>query len=74
VPQRVKDRAEVLRLNDRGWYVEQIAEHFNWHVETVRDTLKRWQKDGQGGLWDAPLPPWPRRWKEAGLGVRVTSK
>jgi hypothetical protein len=25
VPQRVKDRAEVLRLNAQGWYVEKIA-------------------------------------------------
>lgn len=67
VAQRVKDRAEVLRLNYRGWYVEKIAEHFNWHVETVRDTLKRWQKDGLGGLWDAPRPGGQRRWEEADL-------
>lgn len=67
VPQRVKDRAEVLRLNNRGWYVEQIAAHFNWHVETVRDTLKRWQKDGLGGLWDAPRPGAQKRWEEADL-------
>ncbi len=67
VPQRVKDRAEVLRLNDRGWYVEQIADYFNWNVETVRDTLKRWQKDGLGGLWDAPRAGGQRRWEEADL-------
>lgn len=35
VPQRVKDRAEVLRLNARGWYVEQIAAHLNWTPQTV---------------------------------------
>ena len=30
VSQRVKDRAEVLRLNAQGWYVEKIANYFNW--------------------------------------------
>ncbi len=28
VPQKVKDRAEVVRLNAHGWYVEKIAAHF----------------------------------------------
>jgi hypothetical protein len=35
---RIKDRAEVVRLNAHGWYVEKIAAHFNWHPQTVRDT------------------------------------
>jgi hypothetical protein len=29
VPQKVKDRAVVIRLNAHGWYVEKIAAHFN---------------------------------------------
>ena len=28
VPQKVKDRAEVIRLNAHGWYVEKIAAHY----------------------------------------------
>ena len=52
VPHRVKDRADVVRMNARGDYVETIAAYFNWHVETVRNTLKRWQKGGVGGLWE----------------------
>ncbi|MBS9390582.1 MAG: helix-turn-helix domain-containing protein [Dolichospermum sp. WA123] len=36
VSQKVKDRAEVVRLNSRGWYVEKIAVHFNWAEQTVR--------------------------------------
>ena len=51
VPQRVKDRAEVLRLSHRGWYVEQIADFFSWHLQTVRETLHRWREKGLGGLW-----------------------
>jgi hypothetical protein len=27
VPQKVKDRAEIIRLNAHGWYVEKIAAH-----------------------------------------------
>ncbi|MBV9387203.1 MAG: helix-turn-helix domain-containing protein [Chroococcidiopsidaceae cyanobacterium CP_BM_ER_R8_30] len=35
VPQKVKDRAEVIRLNADGWYVEKIAAHFDWTAQTV---------------------------------------
>lgn len=52
VPQRVKDRAEVLRLNAQGWYVEKIAHYFNWHPQTVRETIHRWETKGLGGLWE----------------------
>jgi transposase len=54
VPQKVKDRAEVVRLNARGWYVEKIAAHFNWTEQTVRAVLHKWQKFGTEGLWDNP--------------------
>ena len=39
VPQKVKDRAEVVRLNAHGAYVEKIAAHFNWTPQTVREVL-----------------------------------
>ena len=52
VPQKVKDRAEVVRLNAHGWYVEKIAAHFNWSPQTVREVLHKWQKLGLEGLWD----------------------
>ncbi len=29
VPQKVKDRAEVIGLNAHGWYVEKIAAHLS---------------------------------------------
>lgn len=67
VPQRVKDRAEVVRMNARGDYVETIAMYFDWHVETVRKTIKRWQTGGLGGLWEASGRGKPRRWQEADL-------
>jgi len=38
VPQKVKDRAEVVRLNAHGWYVEKIAAHFTADFKLVRYT------------------------------------
>ena len=67
VPQRVKDRAEVVRLSHRGWYVEKIADFFNWHLQTVRETLHRWQKKGLGGLWEVPGRGKQRCWTETDL-------
>jgi transposase len=52
VPQKVKDRAEIIRLNAHGWYVEQIAAHFRCTPQTVREVLHQWQKQGVDGLWD----------------------
>ena len=52
VPQRVKDRASMLRLNNRGWYIEDIAVHFNCHQNTVRQAIHRWKELGLGGLWE----------------------
>jgi transposase len=54
VPQKVKDRAEVIRLNAHGWYVEKIAAHFNWSEQTVRNVLHKWQRFGLEGLWELP--------------------
>lgn len=54
VPQKVKDRAEVIRLNAHGWYVEKIAAHFKWTSQTVREVLHKWQKLGLEGLWELP--------------------
>jgi transposase len=54
VPQRTKDRSQVLLLNARGLKNEEIAQGLNWAISTVRQTLHRWEKMGLAGLWDAP--------------------
>ena len=64
VPQKVKDRAEVIRLNAHGWYVEKIAAHFNWTAQTVREVLHKWQKLGLQGLWELPGRGGKPKWKE----------
>jgi len=64
VPQRVKDRAEAVRLSAQGWYVERIARYLGWHVTTVREALKRWKKKGLGGLWDQDKPKKQCNWSQ----------
>ena len=54
VPQKVKDRAEVIRLNADGWHVEKIAAHFDWGEQTVRVVLNKWEKEGIEGLHELP--------------------
>lgn len=65
VPQRTKDRAEVLRLSHRGWKVDKIAQYFSWSIPTVRETIHRWQRQGLGGLWDAPRAGRRPQWQES---------
>ena len=54
IPQRVKDRAEAIRLSHHGMYVEKIAAYLGWNVRTVRETLNRWNSNGLASLWDKP--------------------
>lgn len=65
VPQRTKDRAEVLRLSHRGWKTDKIAVYLGWSIPTVRQTIHRWQRQGLGGLWDAPRSGRRPKWQEA---------
>lgn len=61
---RVRERAEALRLSNRGLYVEDIADYLHWKTpQKVRETIHRWNKlrlEGKGlrhcldGLRDAP--------------------
>lgn len=67
VPQRVKDRAQALRMSSQGWYVERIAAHLKWNVDSVRETIHRWHRQGLGGLWDAPRPGGKPRWQAADM-------
>jgi transposase len=64
VPQRVKDRAEAVRLSHLGWYVEAIAKHLHCHVSTVRNALNRWLERGLEGLWESPGRGRKPRWTE----------
>jgi transposase len=67
VPQKVKDRAEVIRLNAHGWYVEKIAAHFNWNEKTVRKVLSKWKNLGLEGLWESPGRGGKPKWKDSDI-------
>lgn len=67
VPQRTRDRAHMLRLNAQGWHVPAIAQIFACHEHTVRATIKRWQTQGLGGLWEAPGRGAKTKWQPADL-------
>jgi transposase len=67
VAQHIKDRAHMVRLNVQGWNVPAIAEIFECQEQTVRETLRRWQKGGLGGLWDTPGRGMKQRWCETDM-------
>lgn len=67
VPQRTRDRAHMLRLNAQDWTVPAIAEIFECQENTVRQALRRWEKEGLAGLWDAPGRGAKAKWQEADI-------
>lgn len=67
VSQKVKDRAEIIRLNAHGWYVEKIAAHFKLTIQTVREVLHKWDKLGLEGLWELPGRGRKPKWTEADI-------
>lgn len=67
VPQRTRDRAHMLRLNAQGWNCPAIAEIFECHEHTVRATIRRWQAEGLGGLWESPGRGAKRKWLDTDL-------
>ncbi len=67
VSQRTRDRAHMLRLNAQGWTPAAIAEIFECQEHTVRQTIRRWQQQGLGGLWDASGRGAKAKWLEADM-------
>ena len=67
VPYRTRERAHMLRLNAQGWTVPTIAGIFECHEHTVRATIRRWQAEGLGGLWEAPGRGAKAKWSEADM-------
>jgi transposase len=47
-------RARIVRLSAAGWNCPRISEALGLHTETVRDTVKQFNKGGLEAL--APLP------------------
>jgi transposase len=67
VSQRTRERAHMLRLNAQGWTAPAIAAIFECQEHTVRETIRRWQQQGLGGLWDASGRGAKAKWLEADM-------
>ena len=57
----------MVRLNAQGWTAPTIAEIFECQEHTVRQTIRRWQQQGLGGLWDARGRGAKAKWHEADM-------
>ena len=57
----------MVRLNAQGWTAPTIAEIFECQEHTVRQTIRRWQQQGLGGLWDARGRGAKAKWLEADM-------
>jgi transposase len=57
----------MIRLNALGWNAPAIAEIFECQEHTVRETIRRWQRHGLGGLWDAAGRGAKPKWQEADM-------
>ena len=67
VPQRVRERAHMLRLNAQGYSTAEIATIFECHPHTVRTTVTRWEYRGIGGLWETKGRGAKPKWTAADL-------
>jgi transposase len=64
IPSRVRERAEIVRLNHYGWSVAAIAEYKNKSPHTVRNSLHRWSIQGFEGLWEKEGRGRKPKWKK----------
>jgi len=49
IPQRERERAEMVRLNGYGWSVDQIAKYMKKSPHTVRASIHRFTQKGIEG-------------------------
>jgi transposase len=63
-PRKSKTRAEIIRLNAQGCYIEKIAADVNWTAQTVTEVLHKWEKLGRERLWERPRRGGKAKWKE----------
>lgn len=67
IPQRVRNRAEMIRLKGHGWSVDKIAKYMRNSPHTVRASIHRFTEKGIEGLWEASGRGRKPRWTEADL-------
>ncbi len=57
---RVRDRAHVIILSDKGYQVKKIADICQMTRQTVYTVISSWEETGPGGLYDSPRSGRPR--------------
>src|SRR5215210_9344017 len=61
---RVSQRAQMVLLSGQRRTVPELAVIFDMHPASVRFWLRRFDRDGPGGLYDAPRSGRPREMDE----------
>ncbi len=64
IPQRVKERAEIIRLNHHGWSVAAIAAVSTEVTSYSQNKFHRWSNQGMSGLWSKRGRGRKRSWQE----------
>jgi transposase len=64
IPQRTRDRAQIILANANGCNAPAIAQFMRCQERTAREAIKRWQVFGLMGLWDAERCGSKPRWAE----------
>lgn len=59
--QKVRLRASLLRLSNKGMSLAQLAEHFRRSSQAIRNDIKRYEQHGINGLADRKSPGAPNR-------------
>ena len=54
-----RDRIEMILLSARGWTVQQLSAHLQYHGETMRRWLQAWQRQGVAAITVRPKGPPP---------------
>ena len=68
-----RDRVEMVRLADKGWRAPAIAEHLDYHPNTVRHVLKQVLADGLSTLRLKPFGRPPDRARRAHITAALTT-
>lgn len=58
---RERQRAQAVLLSSRGYSLEQLSDILGADRDTISRWLDRWQREGLGGLSDAPRSGRPHK-------------
>src|SRR5262249_20290171 len=68
IPNPAERRAVIIRLHFEGWVKKAIADYLQCSRKTVHLTLRRWIREGLGGLYNKSRAPL-RRVRKVNLNI-----